>query len=296
MWGTDTVTPNDPVQGGIGDCWLVASASSIAEDPQRLKDIFKVQETNKVGVYALQMYLLGTPITVTIDDYLPFDIDHPLMLLYSMISLDKAVWFPLFEKAAAKYLGNYEMIYGGYAYAALEMFLGVPNDYYYTSSYTADELWEIFTDEDSKNSMITAGSYSGGGSDQDENENGVPYSHAYTVLSTLTLEDGTRLVRMRNPWNKEKFFGDWSDRSETWTEALRAEAGDMFGNDGEYFMAIEDFSTNYSSITIAYDIQGWHRSYEGVFADDEPHDPTQLCLYDSTKYNQYKFNLSSSVD
>ena len=78
------------------------------------------------------MYLLGTPITVTIDDYLPFDIDHPLMLLFSMISLDKAVWFPLFEKAAAKYLGNYEMIYGGYAYAALEMFLGAPNNYYNT--------------------------------------------------------------------------------------------------------------------------------------------------------------------
>ena len=144
--------------------------------------------------------------------------------------------------------------------------------------------------------MITAGSYSDGGSDQDKNENGVPYSHAYTVLSTFTLEDGTRLVRIRNPWNLESFDGDWSDRSETWTEALRAEAGDMFGNDGEYFMAIEDFSTNYSSITIAYDIQGWHRSYEGVFADDEPHDPTQLCLYDSTKYNQYKFNLSSSED
>ena len=96
MWGHDNVGHNDPVQGHIGDCWLVATASSIAEDPERLKEIFKVQEINNVGVCALKMFLLGTPITVTIDDYLPFDIDHPYMLLYSMISFDKGIWFPLF--------------------------------------------------------------------------------------------------------------------------------------------------------------------------------------------------------
>ena len=30
MWGSDGVGHNDPVQGSIGDCWVVASASSIA--------------------------------------------------------------------------------------------------------------------------------------------------------------------------------------------------------------------------------------------------------------------------
>ena len=97
----------------------------------------------------MQMYLLGTPITVTIDDYLPFDIDHPLELLYSMISFDKAVWFPLLEKAAAKFFGHYEAIYGGYEFVALETFLGAPTEYYVTEEYEVDELWEIITREDS---------------------------------------------------------------------------------------------------------------------------------------------------
>jgi len=180
----------------------VAAASSIAEDPERLKDIFKVQETNDAGVYAFQMFNLGTPVTVTIDDFLPFDVEHPSWLIYSMVSLDKAVWFPLLEKAAAKFLGNYEFIYGGFEYVALEMFLGTPNNWYYTEEYTADELWEMLTEQDGKNSMITAGSYPGY-SDQQTNEYGVPYSHAFTVLSTVELEDGTRLVRIRNPWNEE---------------------------------------------------------------------------------------------
>ena len=144
--------------------------------------------------------------------------------------------------------------------------------------------------------MITAGSYSGTGSDEDTNENGVPYRHAYTILSTFTLDDGTRLVRIRNPWNEELYKGDWGDRSSLWTERLREQTGVNFGNDGEYFMAIEDFAWNYEEITIAHDIQGWHRSNHAVFGDDEPHDPTQLCLYDRTKYNQYKFNIVSPVD
>ena len=144
--------------------------------------------------------------------------------------------------------------------------------------------------------MITAGSYSGTGSDKDENENGVPFNHAYTILSTATLVDGTRLVRIRNPWNKELYEGDWGDRSELWTEELRERSGYDFGNDGEYFMAIEDFSVNYAEVTVNHDIQGWHRLNHTVFADDEPHDPTQLALYDRTKYNQYKFNISSPVD
>ena len=66
-----------------------------------------MQELNNVGVYVMQLYLLGTPVEVTVDDYLPFEVDHPFKLLYSLISFDKAVWFPLLEKATAKYFGNY---------------------------------------------------------------------------------------------------------------------------------------------------------------------------------------------
>lgn len=100
-----------------------------------------MQQTNEVGVYALKMYLLGTPITVTIDDFLPFDEENPEMLLYSMISLDKAAWFPLLEKAAAKYLGTYDAIYGGWESVAFDMFLGVPVDIFITANLKPEELW-----------------------------------------------------------------------------------------------------------------------------------------------------------
>ena len=44
---------------------------SIAEQEDRLKRGFKINEINSAGVYADQLYLLGVPITVVIDDYLP---------------------------------------------------------------------------------------------------------------------------------------------------------------------------------------------------------------------------------
>ena len=46
--------------------------ASFAEDPDRIKDIFLTEEINKEGVYAFNMFLLGMPITITIDDYLPY--------------------------------------------------------------------------------------------------------------------------------------------------------------------------------------------------------------------------------
>lgn len=44
---------------------------SIAEKPGRIKDLFLVDEKNSAGVYAATMYLLGMPITVVIDDFVP---------------------------------------------------------------------------------------------------------------------------------------------------------------------------------------------------------------------------------
>lgn len=47
---------------------------------------------------------------------------------------------------------------------------------------------------------------------------GICSGHAYTVLSVLTLSDGTQLLKIRNPWGTENYNGPWSDKSELWTE------------------------------------------------------------------------------
>lgn len=58
--------------------------------------------------------MLGIPVTVTVDDYLPFR-EEPWYstLLYARISSDNALWMPILEKAGAKLFGSYEILVGG---------------------------------------------------------------------------------------------------------------------------------------------------------------------------------------
>ena len=60
-------------QGAVGDCWFMVAASALAEQPKRLEKIFlNVNgETNKNGIYAVNLFALGVPHTVIVDDYLP---------------------------------------------------------------------------------------------------------------------------------------------------------------------------------------------------------------------------------
>lgn len=40
-----------------------------------------------------------------------------------------------------------------------------------------------------------------GGDDTQTNADGLVQGHAYVALGVVTLDDGTRLVKMRNPWS-----------------------------------------------------------------------------------------------
>ncbi|CAN0557185.1 unnamed protein product, partial [Ectocarpus sp. 8 AP-2014] len=45
-----------------------------------------------------------------------------------------------------------------------------------------------------------------------------------------------RLVRVRNPWGKREWIGDWGDKSEKWSDSVRAELGWSEKNDGTFWM------------------------------------------------------------
>lgn len=75
--------------------------------------------------------------------------------------------------------------------------------------------------------MVTCGSFEGTGSDQDVNEVGLPYNHAFSIMRVLEVDDDQaagvshKIVELRNPWGIEKYTGDWSDTSDRWTTQMR---------------------------------------------------------------------------
>ena len=91
---------------------------------------------------------------------------------------------------------------------------------YWTDEVSVDELWTILTREHQSNSLMTVGSFYGDGGHESTNMVGLPYSHAFSLLDTVTVGD-TRLVLVRNPWGEESFAGKWSDADLLWTEELQ---------------------------------------------------------------------------
>ena len=165
MWGSSGIELSDPTQGALGDCWIVAAASCVAQTPDRIRKLFVTDELNEAGVYAVTLYMMGIPVTVTVDDYLPFEEDfwtnYPEItdddLKYAQPSADGALWMPILEKAAAKLYGNYEMLVGGNMGPAIQTLTGSPYFDLNHETTSIEELWDWITVKMNEGWMVTAG-------------------------------------------------------------------------------------------------------------------------------------------
>ena len=75
---------------------------------------------------------------------------------------------------------------------------------------------------------------------------GLLTEHAYSLLKVVGTRhpptgEPTRLVKLRNPWGKLEWRGEWSDSSPLWSPALRDELDDgrTPGDDGTSWMSFE---------------------------------------------------------
>ena len=276
----------------------------MAENPDRIHELFEIEQKNSVGVYAAQMWLLGMPITVVVDDYLPLDKYSwdEYATRYAKVGQDGALWGPLMEKFSAKFLGNYEIVDAGIASDGIEWMTGAPSRWYYNAEAESlgVDLWDEMLKADERGDMISAGTEFGTGTDQESNEVGLPYMHAFSVMKLLTVTDqfGTdhRLVQMRNPWGEEWYYGDWSDSaSDRWTDDLRQQADHYEANDGKFFMSYEDYLQYVELTEINMNVDGMQHTSFAKFNDTEPWNPKQVFWRDPTIYNEHKLTIFSAV-
>jgi calpain-15 len=55
----NTVSASDLEQGLLGDCYFLSALSALAEDPERIRNMFITKQTNYAGCYAISLYLNG---------------------------------------------------------------------------------------------------------------------------------------------------------------------------------------------------------------------------------------------
>lgn len=141
LWGANGISPRGVHQGDLGDCWMLAAASSLAEHGSRIEKLFANVEAGSVdfnedGFYVFEFFLLGEPKYITIDDRLPCnDVGEgdwfgetgtqydPFM---AGPSDNGGMWFPLLEKAYAKFTKTYADLNGGWEVEALRAMTGMP--------------------------------------------------------------------------------------------------------------------------------------------------------------------------
>lgn len=77
---------------------------------------------------------------------------------------------------------------------------------------------------DKAGQVMAAATHAKSGNHDNKQANGLSDNHEYTVLGVtqLKMRNGstTNLFRMRNPWNKEYFKGNFHDGDSRWGDAF----------------------------------------------------------------------------
>lgn len=66
----DGIDPDDIKQGSLGVCYMLATVSALASNPQNIHRIFVFSDL-KIGFYVLRLYVNGVPKYFVVDDQIP---------------------------------------------------------------------------------------------------------------------------------------------------------------------------------------------------------------------------------
>lgn len=272
----EKVSPADVKQGSLGDCWLMASLTALANMDIGIQRIC-VEYDTKIGIYGFVFHRDGEWIISIIDDKLYLkspDWDSPSVQRHLLEQTDREdvekeyrktyqtgsqslffahcrdpneTWLPLLEKAYAKAHGDYASLSGGWIGEGVEDLTGgVTTELLTSDILDTDEFWENEILKVNKEFLFgcSTGLVGAGYGNRD----GISEGHAYVIMEARKLSTGQRLLKLRNPWGKGKkgnWEGPWSDGSKEFTPDAQKELNHKFGNDSVFWISYEDLLRKY---------------------------------------------------
>lgn len=104
-----------PVQGSLGDCWLICAFYTLTRSEEAWKRVFDLTNYDPhIGMINVNLWINGSWETVVIDDRLPVVNDDGIQKLFYSYNADRRqFWASLLEKACAKVYGSYELLASG---------------------------------------------------------------------------------------------------------------------------------------------------------------------------------------
>ncbi|XP_068921299.1 calpain-6 [Petaurus breviceps papuanus] len=332
------ISSHDLHQGKLGNCWFVAACSCLALQEGLWKKVIpkaKEQDWDSrrpekyAGIFHFRFWHFGDWTDVVIDDRLP-TINGELIFCHS--NVPNEFWSALLEKAYAKLAGCYEALDGGNTADAITDFTGAVSEtidlrkgHYGKLLLEQTTLFEDLLKAHNRGGLISCSILPDIASErQGTTELGLVRGHAYSVTAIRKLRLGGRhlaffkaeklfMIRMRNPWGKQEWNGPWSDSSEEWQRVSEVERKNMGLNvmdDGEFWMAFDDWCNNFTDVDICRNLNtsifSIHKTWEkatvrGAWLHDE--DPlinrAGGCFNNRATFlqnPQYVFNINKEKD
>ncbi len=292
--GSAGVEPNDVMQGFLGDCYFICAMAALAEKSERAKRVMLTKQVSEEGVYSVALCITGVWEEVILDDRFPCDPRTNKPAFSQSRSND--LWVMLLEKAWAKVHGGYLNIESGFTSEALFSLTGAPVYTYFVSSKNSEKNWAAILEGETSNYIMTASTsdFTGSGNDAQDKQTGLSANHGYSLLAGITVKHqgkDLKLVKLRNPWGKGEWKGDWSDRSPLWTPELKAQLGVQERDDGIFFMTFDDWQTYFSNFDVCY----YHDSFKhsAIKLQTDPEVPTVI-RFTLTESSPYYFMVSQT--
>uniref|UniRef100_A0A8C3L4J3 Calpain 14 n=1 Tax=Chrysolophus pictus TaxID=9089 RepID=A0A8C3L4J3_CHRPC len=242
----------DLCQGLVGNCWFLAALQALTFHQDILAAVVPQNqsfERKYAGIFHFRFWHFGEWVDVVVDDRLLVNEAGELVFVSSVYK--NVFWGALLEKAYAKLYGSYEDLQIGQVSEALVDFTGGVNIRIQLPAAPPD-LWDILTRATYSRSLMCCQTQLGAAKVL---KNGLVAGHAYTVtgIRKVTCQYGPEnLVRLRNPWGKIEWNGDWSDSSYKW-ELLSPKEKILLRKkkeDGEFWMSLQDFKIHFVDVVI----------------------------------------------
>lgn len=262
----DNISPESIEQGTLGDCYFVVSLIYAAQKEENVKYLFHPKSSLEYGCVLVYFWFLGERIPVIIDTLIAYNDRASKVPLFSHPKdNNSSCWFSLVEKAFAKACGGYKFIVSGKSHFGVHVlfdYFSVAHselDYLINEKTIekkdnidrAEEIFQIMMELKRKNAIIGSYIYKDNFPNKSqaeiEQKSGLITDHAYYVLDIREAED-KRFIKLRNPWGKFGWKGEYSSKSDKWTNSLKNELNYSNNHDGSFWMLYKDFLSYFTSI------------------------------------------------
>lgn len=251
---------SDISQGRLGDCWLLAVISTMADIPPLFNHIVPpgqcMKSENYCGIFRFRFWQFGQWIEVLVDDRIPV-VAGTKQMIFMHSDESNEFWSALIEKAYAKLNGCYANLSGGTQGEAMEDITGGLVESLELPKITGTEFYKDLQKYMQRCCLMGCSITSK--EIEAKLNNGLIAGHAYSVTGVDSVKYKGQLVpliRIRNPWgNNYEWRGAWADNSPEWREVSESEKKRLnvnFRGDGEFWMSVDDFRKCFTKLEVCH--------------------------------------------